>query len=101
MALGAATHSSMSCSPVTSGAPSHTTMSARRPEKCATMASAVRLDVMSPWSMCTPAIGAISCKSTATIFAGAGSGAAPSAGAATGAVASPSSGVAAGQASSP
>jgi len=61
-------YSSMSCSPVTSGAPSHTTKSARSPRKCPMIISAVDWAVISPWIHTTPGIGAISCKSTATIF---------------------------------
>lgn len=57
-------NSSMSCSPVTSGAPSHTTSSASWPLKKAMICSAVERRVMSPCSCTTPGIGAISCRST-------------------------------------
>lgn len=65
-------YSSMSCMPVTSGAPSHTTRSASLswspslnvPSTSLIVAS----EVMSPWMVSTPSIGAISCRSTATIL---------------------------------
>mmetsp|Transcript_16035 Transcript_16035/g.31935 ORF Transcript_16035/g.31935 Transcript_16035/m.31935 type:complete len:208 (-) Transcript_16035:269-892(-) len=62
-------YSSMSCRPVTSGAPSHTTMSARPPEKWETISRAVETEVMSPWMQCTSPIRAIGCRSTETIQA--------------------------------
>mmetsp|Transcript_14194 Transcript_14194/g.40817 ORF Transcript_14194/g.40817 Transcript_14194/m.40817 type:complete len:221 (-) Transcript_14194:151-813(-) len=63
-------YSSRSCMPVTSGAPSHSTMSARLPSKWERMADAVEGLVMSPCSVTTPSNGAISCRSTETIRGG-------------------------------
>ncbi len=49
-------------------APSQTTRSAGAPRKWATMRSAVERAVMSPCSWMTPGMGAISCRSTATMI---------------------------------
>mmetsp|Transcript_9434 Transcript_9434/g.40061 ORF Transcript_9434/g.40061 Transcript_9434/m.40061 type:complete len:255 (+) Transcript_9434:256-1020(+) len=62
-------NSSMSCRPVTSGAPSLTMRSARRPSpKCDKISRTLAMDVMSPCSCTTPSIGAIGCRSMATIL---------------------------------
>ena len=61
-------YSSISCRPVTSGAPSHTTRSAFSPANSDTILLAVASLVMSPWSWVTPGRGAIACRSTATIL---------------------------------
>mmetsp|Transcript_17390 Transcript_17390/g.49785 ORF Transcript_17390/g.49785 Transcript_17390/m.49785 type:complete len:214 (+) Transcript_17390:552-1193(+) len=71
------TYSSMSCSPVTSGAPSQMTSSARWPWKCLMMLWAVSRLVMSPWMQCTPGRGAMGCRSTATIFTSSSSSPSP------------------------
>ena len=56
----------MSWSPVTSGAPSLMTRSALRPSvKCARISSTFAMEVMSPWIVVMPSIGAIGCRSMA------------------------------------
>ena len=61
-------NSSKSCKPVTSGAPSPTIKSACFPSKCDRTSRTLSIDVISPCIVVTPSIGAIGCKSMATIF---------------------------------
>ena len=62
-------YSSISCSPVTSGAPSETTISDNFPSKWPIIWFAVSSAVISPCSCITPSMGAIFCRSTATTVA--------------------------------
>ena len=60
----------MSWRPVTSGAPSHITMWARRPWKFEIIFVAVEEEVMSPWRMVQPGMGAMAWRSTLTTQGG-------------------------------
>eukprot|EP00982_Pelagococcus_subviridis_P004777 29339-Pelagococcus_subviridis.AAC.4 len=61
-------NSSMSCSPVTSGAPSLTMRSASLPSKCVRTSFTLASEVMSPWICTTPSMGAMGWRSMATIL---------------------------------
>ena len=56
-------NSSMSCRPVTSGAPSLMTRSALCPVKCARISSTFAMEVMSPWMVVMPSMGVMGWRS--------------------------------------